>query len=372
MKKITIIAHWARPEPSASSTRLQSFADYLPPEFEVEIIAPEKKGIDEVDGVKRMPLFSGGLNIFTLAKTSIKLLCHFRRTKPAIVIGSSPTIALPFIAALCARAIHIPYVLDSRDIVGEVAESEGMWVRAKLTKLMERIVVRLSTMIFVTTKTQMHMLARLYNVPMHKMHLLSNGIDVSKVKKSFDTKKKDIDFMFLGNLDTTRDPDKLVTFLSVLPKTSHVLFVGDIGADTVVRKMRKLRCTVSLAGVLQQNEAFEYLRKSKFGLLSIPSDERLRYQLPVKVYEYMAHGLPVVVFGHDIECETRRFVNEKNVGEYFTAPSDFKKWYRQIVTDKNTYRQVSQHNIQEARKFDRQKLMRKIVPVLKKLYENNQ
>jgi glycosyltransferase involved in cell wall biosynthesis len=321
--------------------------------------------------VKRLPIFVGGFNVPVLAKTLLKLLSHFKKAKSAIVVGSSPTIALPFLAGICARMLHIPYVLDARDIVGEIAELGSGWVVARLTRWMERMTIRNSNIIFTTSQTQMQMLADLYNVQMEKIHLLPNGIDVSKVKGYIDNKKKEIDFIFLGNLDKTRDPDRLLTFLSVLPKSRQVMFVGDIGIDGFSQKIGKLRCKVTIKRPLQQNEAFVLLQKSKFGLVSITSDEQLRYQLPVKIYEYMAHGLPVVVFGHDIESEARRFVNQNDIGKYFTAPSDFLSWYSQVVSNDKIYRQISEHNIKTAKKFDRKKLIRATTPILKELYGNN-
>lgn len=109
-------------------------------------------------------------------------------------------------------------------------------------------------------------------------------------------REKTQDFIYIGSLSTIRGiPQMMKIFRKLSEKVDGRLhLIGDFADKTVEKETKALiNDKVVVHGYLPLFEAKALMRKAKFGFC-LYIDEKFEENIPVKMYEYLAHCTPVI------------------------------------------------------------------------------
>lgn len=97
---------------------------------------------------------------------------------------------------------------------------------------------------------------------------------------------------YLGTLDSRLDISGLVTLSEARPDL-HVVLIGPVPDDSYIRELRS-RPNVHVRGEVRRREVVAVLRNTELTLLAHRTTPLTEAMSPLKVYEYLAAGRPVL------------------------------------------------------------------------------
>ncbi len=140
----------------------------------------------------------------------------------------------------------------------------------------------------------------------------------------------------MGNIGHSQGLEKVVAAFEANPDLvalgARLIIAGSgVAADTVADAISSDR--VSMPGVLYGDELTPVLRASRIGVVSQRADIA-EFNLPSKLMNYMAHGLPVLASVNP-NSETARIVRESGAGWVTDAarPAEFAARAAEVLTD---------------------------------------
>lgn len=241
---------------------------------------------------------------------------------PSIVLASGPPFHNFVSAWYLSRYFNVPLVLDYRD---EWTQCPFDFVRSgNFDVAWERRCLEHATSIIVTTRSfEEHAVRMFPEVDPNKYLLIPNGfepadLEVASVPSGESTKCTVIDIAFLGYLGRHTPPD---SFLSTLQKTLEcesdlserlrLRFVGGRDKEVEARVQQgPLRNLVEFVDQVPKPEACRIMRKSRALLILNPLS--LNRYIPGKLFDYVAAGSPILVYGSG--GEVARVIDELDAG----------------------------------------------------------
>lgn len=159
-------------------------------------------------------------------------------------------------------------------------------------------------------------------------------IDYYAIKKNLGKESKIFKFVFAGTIAKKRKIDKLINYISQLPKQTLDVcrfdFFGDgpdlEGVKSLIKELN-LQGRIILRGAVSQQQVYESYQYYDFGLAWVPS-ESYDTAPSLKLIEYCAAGLiPLATsnFGHQILSERGfniRYFDEQSVTSFCKAIND--------------------------------------------------
>lgn len=214
------------------------------------------------------------------------------------------TTAPPIFTALAALPAALwkqkPLFVDQQDLWIEAAAGLGFiekdGVLAKLSRLYQSAVFAVAERIFVTTAEMDRRLRRRYrHVEPEKTVRVPNGVDTSEFTPDDDA--PDDTLVFCGHVGHPRAIPVYLEAMTRMDNDVRLRVVG--GGDRLPAVKRRaaelgLGDAVTFHGTVEGDQVPELVADSTIGVAPIRMDESLEYSVPIKVYEYMACGLPVV------------------------------------------------------------------------------
>ena len=216
-------------------------------------------------------------------------------TKTDIYYGHS-TIG-GYIALICARIKRKRFFYDVHDINLSTFHGYGGFIKT-ICDFLEKTVMKNSDGVVVTSEPVKNAIVR-WGVTEKKIIIAPNGVNISEFNAVKKTKQKDkLIGVFVGVLiDWQLLPlFRIINQLLEESKNLELWIVGegDIGK---YKKMvnEKNRYRVRFFGPLRHTEIINLLSKGDFGLAPFEKNATTEYAHPLKVVEYIASGLPVIV-----------------------------------------------------------------------------
>lgn len=147
-----------------------------------------------------------------------------------------------------------------------------------------------------------------------------NYTDLYKNFNNLPLEEKEYDFIYCGGVTQSRGAMEILEATKIVVKTKpkiKVVFVGRYSPDSLKFKMQNfiennnLTNNVELFSFVNYTEISDFYNKSKVGLITWLPVKALSIKMPIKIFEYMAFGLPIIGsnFGH-----IKEYVVKENCG----------------------------------------------------------
>ena len=164
------------------------------------------------------------------------------------------------------------------------------WLMAKTVKIFEEMGVGVFDGTVVATESIQHRFPQRY---LHKIEVVRNFVDPDEIKPlPFSQKLKTL--CYVGGITHNRGVDILVKSIEGTGWTLHL--AGKVYNERYLRKMKKMKGweNVNYLGVIDREGIKKLYENSCVGMLLLRPREGFKDSLPIKLFEYMAAGIPVM------------------------------------------------------------------------------
>jgi glycosyltransferase involved in cell wall biosynthesis len=169
-----------------------------------------------------------------------------------------------------------------------------------------------------------------------KIEVIPNGAKVDKFAIEFDVdgfrkanriSNKDVSITYTGSFELWKGVDVLIkAFARVLKKVENckLILVGGC-TESLIRTRELIKSleipaeNMLLIGFVSQSEVAKYLKISDIGVIpTVGTSSGLRYTSPLKLFEYMAAGVPIVIS----DLPSAREILKEDEAVFFESEND--------------------------------------------------
>lgn len=237
-----------------------------------------------VDFINNESLFKKffGFNTFVYKNQLKKIIKKYKLEKPIIVTAYNPMYGLPMLGQL-NEYLSIYYCYDGIDT--QRHQSRIFDIEKKFCEQVDGII---------TTSDYLNSQKKQLN---KKSYVVKNGVDISLFKPFAKTlvsaKESQKKVGYIGTLDFRFDIDIMEYAIKELPEVIFE-FTGYLLNHEIVDRL-SLYSNVSFFGSVKPEEVPQLLSKYDLGIIPYKMDEVNKNIYPLKINEYLAVGVPVVM-----------------------------------------------------------------------------
>ena len=303
MTEILYISSHSLKKPQAASLRAFYFSKELRSHFKMDILTPffpQPKN--------KSPLF---LRLFGEIFLALELISRLIFFPSRLIILSSPPYITNLILGLFLLAFKKKYLFDIRDPYPEVFFEEKILSPhrpvGKIFIALTKTLYQKSQGISVATEGIKKVVERYHQG--QKIQTFLNGYDE---KFFFPTKDKFENFtlIFHGNLGRMQNIDLLLEMAEKGPHGLDIIVIGEGLYEGKIKNCNRL----TFLGKLPHEELSSIVRKSHLGLSFRKDGLMGDISFPVKIFEYIGSGLPVISTPRN---ETGQFLEKNHLGYCF-------------------------------------------------------
>ena len=302
--------------------------------------------------------------------------------KVDVVVGTSPQFFTVISAWALAKFKRVPFVFELRDIwpasITAVGAMQGSWIIRTLEKLELFLYRQADLIISVTHSFKSELQSR--GVSADKIKVVLNGVDLSKYKP---LPEKDKEFSekyhlqgkfvagYIGTHGLAHALDSIIEAAELLKAEDdiRVVFAGG-GADR--SRLERLVETRGLSNVVMiPRQPKENMQKiwslCDVSLVSLRDTPLFSTVIPSKIFESMAMGLPIIISVP--EGESTDIIRTQKVGLVIPPENSnsFVKAILKLEKDEDLYRDLADHSLLAASKFNRKILALEMLSNIEKL-----
>jgi glycosyltransferase involved in cell wall biosynthesis len=215
-----------------------------------------------------------------------------------LIIFSSPPFLASFFGVLAARIRRKPYVFDVRDEYPEVFFTSGLLKETsppgKILLAIEKSIYKNAFLVITVTDG----ICKRIDLKVGQENftqLVRNGYDETKFFPSAE-KENEFTIVFHGNLGKFQDPKLIVSLAEralLLGKKFNFVVIGFGGMDGVLKKNKLTN--LKFLGMVRYEDIPSLIARANVGI-SFRTDETIsKNSFPVKLYEYIGVGIPVII-----------------------------------------------------------------------------
>jgi glycosyltransferase involved in cell wall biosynthesis len=321
--KIIFIADWYKPSSLATATRFAPLVKVLADSERYDLVVYTDKLSSGEPFVKtnffRSPSNSKGLASRSLQEflVGMELFLKVCFTRADLVVITSPPFITAYFAAVACFLSGKKYFFDVRDIYPEVYINAGLIkessLPAKLLLAFERFCYRHAGKVFTVTPELTGMINR--KSAEGKCTLLRNGFS-EEVFSVRNIKRPDFTVVFHGNLGRFQNPGLVVRVAGEVNKLDEDIRFVVIGDGTQEHVLQNHGLSnLEYLGRKDNDEVADIIAGCHLGVSFRTDDEISMNSMPVKIYEYIGVGIPVLVT--PAGSEGAKLVEEQGVGKQF-------------------------------------------------------
>ena len=302
--------------------------------------------------------------------------------KVDVVVGTSPQFFTVISAWALAKFKRVPFVFELRDIwpasITAVGAIRGSWIIKILEKLELFLYRQADLIISVTHSFKAELQSR--GVSADKIKVVLNGVDLSKYKP---LTEKDKEFSekyhlqgkfvagYIGTHGLAHALDNIIEAAELLKAEDdiRVVFAGG-GADR--SRLERLVEIKGLSNVVMiPRQPKENMQKiwslCDVSLVSLRDTSLFSTVIPSKIFESMAMGLPIIISVP--EGESTDIIRTQKVGLVIPPENSnsFVKAILKLEKDEDLYRDLADHSLLAASKFNRKILALEMLSNIEKL-----
>ena len=190
-------------------------------------------------------------------------------------------------------------IIERRYEQGDVSRFREIASEWKLKQLYNK-----TTGIITVTDTLNRLVQKRYDLPEKKVHTIENGVNLSHFSppEEYDSSSLPLKLVFVGNLVFWQGLEVLLLSLKNIENV-HLSIIGsgrDYEKITLLINEYNLRDKVNMLGYIPYTDIPSTLRKHHVGVAPFPAERNASIGLsPLKIYEYMACGLPIITTNID-------------------------------------------------------------------------
>lgn len=244
---------------------------------------------------------------------------------------SSPPFFTVLVASLACRLLGKKYILDIRDLYPEVFVNLGLLPKEstayKYILKFTQIMYNGAQSIITVTEGLENKIRK--HSPKAEIHRIYNGYDSALFKPSNEKFDK-YTVVFHGNLGKFQRIDLLVDVAREMEKTHPEIQFKVIGHGPGAELLKTPPSNLEYLGPMKYEEIAHYIAKCHLGISLRTDDEISKDAVPVKVFEYMGVGLPILVTPKGeasklIEKEKLGYGRDNNLNEIVSTISKIMK-----------------------------------------------
>ncbi|MFQ5408430.1 MAG: glycosyltransferase [Anaerolineales bacterium] len=248
-------------------------------------------------GTLRVPGGARVLSLLTFHRVLSELVAEFR---PAVLVDYALSTGMP--ALRVARRRHIPFLLHVIDSLHTLVPNR--WTRPVASAVERRLLRAADSTLYIN-----HAL-RDYGVrmgaPPALAHVIGSGVDLGRfdpgragapIREKFGFQREDVVLVFVGWLYKFAGIDTVMRTLPELPPNVKMLVVGVGEAEVRLRRLAAnlaLRDRVVFTGRQPYESMPDFMAAADVCLLFSELNDVMRHIVPIKLFEYMAAGRPVL------------------------------------------------------------------------------
>ncbi len=283
----------------------------------------------------------------------IALFFKVLSSKHDLYFFSSPPFITILLGSLACRITKRRYILDIRDIYPEVFLHLGL---LKEDSPIYKFILGLTKKMYKSADSIITVSKGLQNKirnhsPESKVELIYNGYD-SDLFKPNPNKFEKYTIVFHGNLGKFQRIDLLVEVARLMEKSHPDIQFKVIGYGPGEKHLQNPPSNLEYLGLMKYEDIASYIAKCHMGISLRTDDEISREALPVKVFEYIGVGIPVIVTP---QGEASELVENKKLGS--TAKNKAQKIIQKILETKRI-------NIGSVDNFSRQAQSQKVTSII--------
>ena len=332
---------------NASTVRARYFTDELKKHFDVEVlvslVSPVKNHRPNI--LRLMGEIMAGLEF------SMQLILRPRRWKALTILSSPPYITI-LIAAFSLILLNRKFILDIRDPYPEVYFDQKLLSRTsifgKIFTFWTKYIYTRALGISVATEGIGQIVEN--NDINRKVEVILNGFDPNifyPIPKK--EKFKKFTLVFHGNLAKMQNIDLLIEMAKRCPKDIDILVAGWGQEEGKIKREKN----ITFLGRSPYTDIARAVSKAHVGLSFRKDGPINKISFPVKVFEYIGAGLPVISTPRNSEAGI--FLEENNLGYRFET-SDIEGIMKKIFELKTNHKAV---RLKSYEKLFRQNLAKK-------------
>jgi glycosyltransferase involved in cell wall biosynthesis len=217
----------------------------------------------------------------------IKVLC---KLKPDVILAETSQVG--WITALAAKKVSVPCVIDVHGLI--FAEAKG-WRRGDWQRVMsmEKEAFENCDHLIVVSEKMKQYLAKAFHIPNRKMTTVPNGSDPQRSIAQF---RHPLRVIYAGIFSYW---EKVNDFLDIAKQASPQdfrFYLAGAGPmrQQLVRRINEEKIPIRYLGYIPKHEIYRILSQMQIGIATSTKDLARQVASPIKIFDYMASGLPVV------------------------------------------------------------------------------
>jgi glycosyltransferase involved in cell wall biosynthesis len=262
--------------------------------------------------------------------------------RPDVIITSSPPLEAGLASYLISRIKQVPFVLEIRDVWPKAAVILGVLrnkILIRVAEAIERFLYRRASRIIVVTRgIKAHVIE--YGAAIDKVALIPNGADTDLFcpDNQSESLKEEIGLtgkfvaIYAGTHGLQANLASVLKAANLLQDYKDIafLFIGD-GAEKPI--LQHLSQQTKLTNIVFLNpqpreQLARFLAMADVGIVHTRRDPFFEGYLPVKMFEYMAAGCPIIL---GVNGESKELVEESKAGVW-VGPEDPQAMAEAIVS----------------------------------------
>jgi len=299
--------------------------------------------------------------------------------KHDLVIATSPQFFTTWAAWGLSKIKRKPWVFELRDLWPESIKTVGAMKQGKAIDTLEKIELGLykscDKVVVVTDAFKENLINR--GIDSSKIEVVTNGSNVELFKpreKSIELLKKlglkdKFIIGYIGTHGMAHSLDFIVKSVSkIKDKNIHFLFIGDGAMKQLVLDMaKKLDIkNATFLNPIKKDDVPKYLSICDVSLAPLKKEDNFKTVIPSKIFEASAMLKPTLL---GVEGQAQKIIENFDAGLCFEPENekDFIKKIDILKNDKNRYNQLQKGCKKLAIEYDRKKLAKKMLYIIKKL-----
>ena len=325
-------------------------------------------------GILRLPLFDFGSVVFT---HSVEIYRQIRDFRPDVIVGFG--ILNTFMAMRMASRCRIPFIYYLIDALHTLIPISKLRF---LGKVLESNTLRGCDAVCVINEELKRYAIEMGAQP-YKVHVVRAGIDTERfnphldgcgLREKFGISRDDVVLFFMGWLYSFSGLKELAAELSEFRYTYPNLKLVIVGEGDIYHDLQQLKKDrnlqqLILAGWQPYERIPEFIAMADICLLPAHNNEIMRNIVPIKMYEYMGCGKPVIATR--LPGIMREF-GEGNGVIYVEKPEDVLKKAVELAEDRQKMRELGKKAAEYVQKYSWEAITNQFEELLKELAKNKE